>query len=266
MITETHDDEGPQGGFERRLLDALTQFDMDRPEPAVGASETRRPIRLFRRVKRPVTLGLVAAFVVGCASGAVMTAANHSGSGVSPADDTNHSGPGISLVGSNYAGNGYAFFRFAPGADLEGVVSCTVGGQGTPNPDGITESTTTCLGANGETIGTLVVETRPRGGLEVFWPDVWPGGPATVWVGPLKPASDVAVSLDGGRLATFKADASGYVSEGVTMPAGVSLGKHQLRAVGVAPDGGVFDRAIELTVAPEPPDPTAAQPSPSIGS
>jgi hypothetical protein len=110
-------------------------------------------------------------------------------------------------------------------------------------------SAVTCAGADGKWYQTSVQwQVSPTDGIQVLTPDVSPGGSVTLWIASLKPGTTVAISLDGKPLTTLQALADGVVMEPVTIPAGTSLGAHQLRAVGVALDGSVFDHSTELQV------------------
>ena len=254
MSTATHDD-NDQEGFEQRLLTALTEIDRDRPAvaPAVDRS---RPARHFGRILRPAALGIVAALAI---TGAVVASGVLSPRAFEPAGK-------VQVAGDNLAAKGYGC---APNAtvtmslDGQPIGTVVAGADGefsasVPIPPttsvGAHQATASCVDAAGEavvqTATITIVTTRPALGPVVNANEIEgvPGGQVVLTVGPVKSGSDVQVTLDGRPFTTLHASADGWLAAPVALPADISLGTHELRAVGVVPDGRTFDQTSEVSV------------------
>ncbi len=246
--------EAPRGGFERRLLESLTELDQAREPAAVG-----RPARRDRR-RRPIVAVVAVAAVLSTAAGATAGAmlTLQSGNGEQVA-----AGSPVAMKGSD-CGAGMPVTLWLDTAVPLGTT--TVRSDGlyiaivTVPPatePGAHEIQARCRGAEGnELVETLPIRVTAAGYVEPLAPafdakgGAVPGGVVMFKGAGCRP--DVAVTITVAEVPALEVGTTaGLAGEFIVsgfVPSGTATGRYQAQAECVDPDGRPLVQAAELTV------------------
>ncbi len=270
-MTRTDSDPQQLGGFERRLLDALTAID-HRREPSEPAMAAHVPAR--RRVRRPLVLGTavlagvsiggaaVAGIIAGprtlqSASGETVTAGDEAilkGSGCAPTTDVTLRLDGGAVLGMAKA-------------DAEGLFVGTVTIPATTSL-GRHVVTAACPGDDGkglvQELPLTVAGAEQRVPLDptlsvAGWAS--PGGAALAKGAGCRPDTAVRVTLDTSVPVTATAGPDGQFLAEFTVPASTRLGQHNVTVTCTGNDGTELTQTASLEIVPAEPEPTETKPS-----
>jgi len=266
----SHLDPNGLGGFERRLLTALTRIDAQRqPAPHQAPVPTPKPHRGPRRPRRRWALrgAAVLAGLLALTTTAVATLYNPTGIDVGGAAVAG----GVAVVkGAGCQQGSTVTFRLDDTTRLGATTAYDAEGLfvaelriPAATPLGSHQLTAVCTGPGGKPLvqhaKLLIVEPEPPPGpiLDVGGPAA-AGGVAVVKGAGCQQGSTVTFRLDDTtRLGATTAGAEGLFSAQLRIPA-APLGNHQLTAVCTGPGGKpLVQHAKLLIVKPEPPPETA---------
>jgi hypothetical protein len=270
-MTRTDHDSQQLGGFERRLLDALTALD-HRRRLAAPAVASRVPAR--RRVRRPLVLGT--AVLAGVSIGGAAVAGIIAGPRTlqSASGETVAAGGEAILKGSGCAPATDVTLRLDTGpvlgqakADAEGLFIGTVTIPAT-TAHGRHVVTAACPGDDGEELVqelpltvSAAEEPTPLDPTLAVGGSASPGGVTHVKGAGCRKDSEVRIVLDAATPVTVTAGPEGQFFAELMVPTATALGQHKVTAICSGSDGSELIQTAPLTIVPAEPQPTETKPA-----
>jgi hypothetical protein len=268
-MTRSDHDSHQLGGFERRLLDALTILDDGRePVLPVATTATRH------RVRRPLVIGAVVVIAgVSIGGAAVAGIISDPPTLQSAVGESVAAGGELIVKGSGCSPEGAVALRVDDGralgefnADEEGLFVAAVR---IPSHTSLGQHviTAVCPVPGGKVLVqelrltvTAAEEPIPLDPVLVAL-SASPGGLAHVKGAGCQPGTEVRVTLDASKPVMAIAGPEGQFLAEFTVPANARLGAHTVKATCVRGDGTDLIQTASLTVVPGEPQPTETKPS-----